>query len=55
MARKGNSRILTMFVEANWVTAPKVGATAEMGPDLRLASAGKTHEENAAFESSECV
>ena len=25
MARKGNSRIVTMFVEANWVTASKAG------------------------------
>src|SRR5258708_38449744 len=27
MARKGNSRIVTMFVEANWVTASKAGPT----------------------------
>ena len=27
MARKGNSRIVTMFIEANWVTASKAGKT----------------------------
>jgi hypothetical protein len=25
MARKDNSRIVTMFIEANWVTASKAG------------------------------
>ena len=29
MARKGNSRIVTMFVEANWVTASFAGNTKE--------------------------
>jgi hypothetical protein len=27
MARKSNSRIVTMFVEANWVTASSAGVT----------------------------
>ena len=29
MARKGNSQIMTMFVEANWVTASFAGKTME--------------------------
>jgi hypothetical protein len=30
MARKGNSRIVTMFVEANWVTAAFAGMTNDL-------------------------
>ena len=39
MARKGNSRIVTMFVEANWVTASFAGKTRRGIPACRAPNA----------------
>ena len=42
MARKGNSRIVTMFVEANWVTASFAGKTLIYNNSLLMSAASQS-------------